>query len=47
MTANCSHDLAALRDHLCCDCIIEALYHHRVKSLQEIMKGGPLNVWTN
>ena len=42
---HCNHDLAALKDNLCADCIVERLYGHAIKSVREIMFGGPLNVW--
>jgi hypothetical protein len=42
---NCNHDLAALRDHLCCDCIIEHMYGCEIKSIRDIMRGGALNRW--
>jgi hypothetical protein len=45
MNSSCNHDKSALRDHVCCDCIIEVLYNHPITSLHTIMWAGPLNVW--
>ena len=41
----CHHDLAALQDHLCADCIIEQMYGHEIRSVRSIMRDGPLNIW--
>ncbi len=42
---NCHHDPSAIRDNLCCDCIIEQLYHHEIRSIRSIMRDGLINVW--
>jgi hypothetical protein len=41
----CNHDPSAVRDHICCDCIIEILYDHEVRSIKQIMTDGLINVW--
>jgi hypothetical protein len=41
----CQHDPSAIRDNLCCDCIIEQLYHHEIISIKTIMTAGALNLW--
>jgi hypothetical protein len=40
-----NHDPSAVRDHICCDCIIEILYNHEIRSIKQIMTGGLINVW--
>lgn len=42
---NCNHSLAALREYVCSDCVLESLTGHAMPSLKDIMWGGPLNVW--
>ena len=43
----CQHDPSAFRDHLCCDCIIEQLYHHEIRSIRSIMRIEPLRTVAN
>jgi hypothetical protein len=39
------HDHAAIAEHICCDCLLEAMGYTPLKSFRSIMWGGPLNTW--
>jgi hypothetical protein len=42
---SCGHDVQALREGLCSDCILESITGTEIKSLKSIMTEGPLNRW--
>jgi hypothetical protein len=45
LNLDCGHELRALKDHLCADCLIESMYDRRIVPIREIMFAGPLNRW--